>query len=537
MEPNLRTADRSQAVGGLALLTLVTTLLLLMRLWLDGHLELMFDEAYYALWARHLAWCYLDHPPMVAVWIRLSTLLFGNHEFGIRALGTLAASAGGGLVYLLSWHLFGRRAEAAFAGLIYSSMLLIAAGAVIITPDTPLLFFWSIACYALVLLYRSGDWRWWLLIGAAMGLALQSKYTALLLGGGIACAMLVVPPMRRWWRHPAPYVAGALTFAIFIPVIEWNYQHGWASFAKQFDRAQGLHFSLRYVGELLGSQFGLLTPFVFILTAGGACMAFRRPTDRSSEASLLLVSLIGPLLVYFLFHSLHARVQGNWVAPAYPLLAVLAARGAFQLSKFNHRWRPTMALSRRWAIPVGIGIAVLAYLQAEAGFFPLDPAKDPTALMVGWSDLTRQVEYVARREKASYVLTSGYALTSLLSVYASGERPIFQFNERLRWASFENPDASDLSHVGLYVSDADKDLSAELVDRFVEVRRIGSVDRSRGGKVIRQYVIYRLTEPVKSVLDGIGTDPSLWRGVPRPQARRPLTAQVGLGYEHAVPRQ
>ena len=68
-----------------------------------------------------------------------------EHEFGVRALGTLAASAGTGVVYLVSWHLFGSRAEATFAGLLFCAMLLISAGAIIVTPDTPLLFFWSIA--------------------------------------------------------------------------------------------------------------------------------------------------------------------------------------------------------------------------------------------------------------------------------------------------------------------------------------------------------------------------------------------------------
>ena len=390
MEQNLRSADHSQAASATTALALLTIVLLLVRLWLDAHLELMFDEAYYALWARNLAWGYLDHPPMVAVWIRLSTLLFGNNEFGIRVLGTFAAAAGGGLVYLLSKHLFANRAEAAFAGLLYSAMLLIAAGSIIITPDTPLLFFWSIACYALVRMYRDGDWRWWLLVGAATGLALQSKYTALLLGAGIACAMLVVPPMRRWWRHPAPYVAGVSALAIFSPVVVWNYRHGWASFAKQFGRVQPSDIGIRYVGEFFGSQLGLLTPFVFILTIGGIWGAFRRPSDERREASLFLVALIAPMLAYFLFHTLHARVHGNWVAPAYPLVAVLAANAAFHASEFPARWRPAMALSRRYAVPVGIGFALFAYVQAVAGVLPINPAKDPTALMVGWSGLGRR---------------------------------------------------------------------------------------------------------------------------------------------------
>ena len=115
---------------------------------------------------------------------------------GVRALGTLAAAAGTGVVYLLSWQLFDNRAEATFAGLLYCSMLLIAAGAIIVTPDTPLLFFWSIALYAVIQIYRGPDGRWWAVAGTAMGLALQSKYTALLLGAGILCSMILVPRMR-----------------------------------------------------------------------------------------------------------------------------------------------------------------------------------------------------------------------------------------------------------------------------------------------------------------------------------------------------
>lgn len=504
MAQGLRTAERQRPGGWIIALAIVTVLLLLVRLWLDRHLELMFDEAYYALWSKHLAWCYLDHPPMVALWIRLSTWLFGDNEFGIRALGTLAAAAGGALVYLLSSRLFENRTEAAFAGLLYCSMLLIAAGAIIITPDTPLLFFWSIAVYAVIRIYRDEDWRWWAVAGAAMGFALQSKYTALLLGAGIVSSMIFVPGMRRWWRHPAPYAAGVLAFAIFAPVIEWNYEHGWVSFAKQFDRIRGYDVSLRYVGEFLGSQIGLLTPFVFVLAAGGIWIALRGTPDKSSEPSVLLVSLIGPLLVYFLLHSLHARVQGNWLAPAYPVLAVLASHAAFRVSELHGPLRSVVKLSRQWALPVGFAFAVIAYLQAFAGLLPLDPAKDPTALMVGWSDLARQVDDVAEREHASYVLTSSYGLTSLLSIYSPDAKPIIQFNERLRWISFEQPRAALFLRSGLYVSETDKDKSGELKRRFSEVEPIGSAIRLRGTEVIKRYVIYRLAQPVSSVLNAVG---------------------------------
>jgi 4-amino-4-deoxy-L-arabinose transferase-like glycosyltransferase len=504
MEQSLRAAPRPRADVWIAGLAVATVLLLPIRLWLDTHLELMFDEAYYALWSRHLAWCYLDHPPMVAVWIRASTWLFGNHEFGVRALGTLAAAAGGPLVYLLSWRLFESRAEAAFAGLLYCAMLLIAAGAIIITPDTPLLFFWSIAVYAVIRVYRDDDWRWWMVAGVAMGLALQSKYTALLLGAGIVASMAFVPEMRRWWHHPAPYAAGAVAVAIFAPALVWNYEHGWASFEKQLGRARWYDFSLRYVGEFLGSQIGLLTPCIFVLAAVGAWLALRRAPDKTREPAVLLPSLIGPMLVYFLFHSLHARVQGNWLAPAYPVLAVLAAHAAFQARDLTGHLRSAVMLSRRWALPVGFAFAAVAYLQAASGLLPLDPAKDPTALMVGWSQLARHVDDVARREDAGYVLTSSYGLTSLLGFYAPATMPIIQFNERVRWIAFRQPREALFLKPGLYVSETNKDRSDELRRRFSEVELVGSAERLQGTKVIKSYVIYRLAQPVSSVLDSPG---------------------------------
>jgi hypothetical protein len=144
-------------------------------------------------------------------------------------------------------------------------------------------------------------------------------------------------------------------------------------------------------------------------------------------------------------------------------------------------------------------------LQAAAGVLPIDPAKDPTALMMGWSDLSNQVEDIARQERASYVLTSGYALTSLLGVYSTGERPIIQFNERSRWLSFDQPQPSLFLGRGLYVSEIDKDQSIELENRFFKIELVGHVVRRRGEQVAKQYLVYRLVGPVSTILDPIDT--------------------------------
>jgi hypothetical protein len=134
-------------------------------------------------------------------------------------------------------------------------------------------------------------------------------------------------------------------------------------------------FNLRFVAELLGSRVGLLTPLVFLLAVGGLWLGLRRRKDENGDAALFLVSLIGPMLAYFLFHSLHARVHGNWTAPAYPVFAVLGAQAAYQGREFSTSLQSAIALTRRWAVPVGLGITAIAYLQAATALAPIDPSK------------------------------------------------------------------------------------------------------------------------------------------------------------------
>ena len=118
--------------------------------------------------------------------------------------------------------------------------------------------------------------------------------------------------------------------------------------------------------------------------------------------------------------------------------------------------------------------------------------------------MARQVDDVARTEQATYVLTSNYGLTSLLSSYSPDAKPVIQFNERLRWISFEQPRAALFLQPGLYVSEINKDKSGELKRRFSEVKLVGSAVRLRGTEVIKRYVIYRLAQPVSSVLNAVG---------------------------------
>ena len=101
------------------------------------------------------------------------------------------------------------------------------------TPDTPLLFFWTCCLWALASFARDGNGTWLVAAGVFAGLALASKYTAALLVLGIAVWLVVTPPLRHWLLRPAPWLGAVFGAQAFVPVIEWNRAHDSASFDKR----------------------------------------------------------------------------------------------------------------------------------------------------------------------------------------------------------------------------------------------------------------------------------------------------------------
>ncbi|MDB5380897.1 MAG: hypothetical protein JWO26_529, partial [Rhodospirillales bacterium] len=130
---HLGLAREVSATRWLTLLGLAT----LARLALAATIPLAPDEAYYRIWAFSLQGGYLDHPPMVALFIRAGMALFGDTTLGIRALGPI----GTGIASLMIWRatelLFPGRGAAAV--LMLNATLLVGIGTVVMTPDTPLL--------------------------------------------------------------------------------------------------------------------------------------------------------------------------------------------------------------------------------------------------------------------------------------------------------------------------------------------------------------------------------------------------------------
>src|SRR5947209_2749762 len=206
---------------------------------------------------------------MVAVLIRLGTMIAGDSEFGMRLVSILLALPMSFAVYRSAEVLFGGRRVAATATILLNVTLMAAVGTMIVTPDAPLLVAASFVLFCLAKVLATGRGAWWLAVGVAVGAALLSKYTALFFGPTILVWLIAVPKLRRWLISPWPYLGGLVAFALFSPVILWNADHGWVSFIKQLGRARIEDFRPAFLAELVPTQVAFATPLVFILGAMG----------------------------------------------------------------------------------------------------------------------------------------------------------------------------------------------------------------------------------------------------------------------------
>ena len=447
-----------------------------LRLVVAGTAPLSPDEAYYWVWSQALQPGYLDHPPMVALWIRAGTALAGQGAFGIRLLGPLAAALGSVLLAQAAEDLYpGRRLGIAAATLL-NATLLMAAGAVTMTPDTPLLFFWTATLWALARLHATGRPWWWLAIGVLAGCALDSKYTAALLGLGIALWLITRPDGRRWLRTLWPWAGGALALLCFAPVLWWNVRHGFASFAKQGGRTGDWRpvEALRHVSELIGSQIGLATPLVAVLCAAGIYLAARR--FRRGTAPALLAALTIPGAAVFLQHALGDRVQANWPAILFPAACIAAAAYApeFRLLRF---WRS--------AAVVGFAMGSVVYLQAATALLPLPRALDPTLIRLGgWDGLAEQVA----AQHPAFVAADNYGLAAILAQHRIS--PVI--GDEARWVYFDLPDAAIAGQTGLLIRSRRRSGPPNPAP-WRDVSLVGTVARSRDGIVAEAYDLFRVT--------------------------------------------
>jgi dolichol-phosphate mannosyltransferase len=403
-----------------------------LRLVYLGSVELLPEEAYYWNYSRHLDIGYLDHPPMVAWLIRVGTAVFGQSQFGVRAGAVCCGVITSVFAYRLTRNLFGET-SALVALVLAQALPFFFLSGLLMTPDAPLTAAWAASLYYLERALVAGRSEAWWGVGLALGIGALSKYTIGLLVPVTLVFMLWDRKSRRWWWRWEPYLASLLAFAVFSPVILWNAQHEWASFAFQTSRrlAEAPRFALH---KLVASALILITPTGVLAVAAallGAKPAEAGVTpeqaghgDAARRRLFINLSVLFPLTVFALF-SLRHEVKLDWTgAPwtaALPVMAVGITSTGAALSGLRAwiraAWAPTLVTM---LLIYGAGLHYLVLGLPGLGY-----GKHIELAPVGWREFSRRIMETAaaiRTETGSDPLIVGmdrYAIASELAFYGA----------------------------------------------------------------------------------------------------------------------
>jgi 4-amino-4-deoxy-L-arabinose transferase-like glycosyltransferase len=404
-------------------LLLLLSLLLGGRLAVAALLPLSPQEAYYWVFSLHPAWSYFDHPPLTAYVIGVFTYFLGDQAVAIR-LGALLFSFGFSLLaYYLGKELFGSRVGF-WAGAISTLLPSFAITALVITPDCPLVFFWTLSGYLTLKAIQDDRYHYHLLSGVSLGLALLSKYTAALLPASLLLFFLFTPDQRRHLLRWELYGGWVLAALIFSPVVLWNADHNWVSFAFQStDRARELgKFSPADLGAFLASQMGVVTPLVFagmVVTLGLAVKRFFR-RQRWEENYLFGLSL--PMIGLFTLVATREWVKMNWLIPAYLPLIILMMR-YYQDRTFPWRWVYRGMAGWTW-----VTVGVFFFLLHLWPFVPQIKVSGSMDTLTGWRELAGHLKTIRikmPRPKDTFILAWGHKTASELWFELKGRPPVY----------------------------------------------------------------------------------------------------------------
>lgn len=310
-------------------------LLLLIAVALAGNLLAAFaigilpDEAYYWVWSQRPELSYFDHPPLIA-WVEsLTTLIFGNTLFAVRLPAMLSWLVGAVFAYRLAQGVFGGRAGA-MALLVWSSLPIVQVGFHLATPDSTLIIFtWLAVWFAWRAGNEGGAWLW-LLTGLLAGLAMVGKYPGVLVVGSIFLALVTSHRGRVQLVSPWPWLAAVVALLAFSPVVIWNWQHDWLSFAFQFGHGVKSNIStdawtlfLFFIG---GQVFAAMPWTLFAMVYFSLSQFRNRKEGDEYSLALLAWGFWLPLIVFGLA-GLTSKSGPNWPESAYVTGTVILAGG------------------------------------------------------------------------------------------------------------------------------------------------------------------------------------------------------------------
>lgn len=303
-----------------------------------GFVEVHADEAYYWVYSRFLDWGYFDHPPMVALFIKIGDALLPG-TLGLRIFTVLSSTLS---VYLL-WKIVKPYAEnIKLFILLFSSIVLFHVYGFITTPDAPLFFFTVLFFYVYQKYLAEDRFKWAVLLALVIACLLYSKYH------GILVLFFTILSNFKLLKRPSFWLIVGLAILAFLPHIWWQVQNNYPSFYYHVIDRSAAFYKSKFSTEYLLAQLALAGPLVGWFLYQSAVRL------KTSDAFIraIKVNCYG-IFIFFLFSTLKGRVEAHWTLPGMICLFILAY--LFIARKDTPKWFEKLAI-------VNIGLVILVRL-------------------------------------------------------------------------------------------------------------------------------------------------------------------------------
>lgn len=343
---------------------------LLLGLIQSGLTELQDDEAYYWVYSRFLDWGYFDHPPMIAVLVKMGYAIFPN-ELGVRLFPLL--------LNILSLVIIEKLIDKKNPFLFYTIALSIAVlqiSGFVAVPDIPLIFFTALFFLCYKKFVGSYSLLHTFLLGLSVALLLYSKYHAVLI-----VFFVLIANFKLFTKYQT-YLAGIIALALFVPHLWWQYQHDWVSFRYHLFESNVNAYKPTYTIEYILGQLLLPGPIAGFILLPAAFLY--KPTKTSTSYQLeraLKFTLIG-IYLFFLLSSFRGKVEGNWTSPVLVPLIVLAHQ--FLKEKIN--WQRILYK----LLPITLVLVLFARIIMIADILPVKQVKDRYHAWATWPAIMKE---------------------------------------------------------------------------------------------------------------------------------------------------
>lgn len=452
---------------------------------------LMPQDAYYYLYGQNLSLSYFDHPGMIAYILRFFSSLFGSSVFVIKLADFTITSITIVCFYWLA-ALFLPKNRLQRSMILLVSTLFITILCFNSTPDVPLILFWTLSIHCLFKAIFEQKKQYWILGGICMGLAFNSKYSALLLQVGIFLFLIFSNQYRSLFASRWLWIGLIVCMAVTTPVWWWNYQNDFASFAFQSTKRIGSidQFTIKpllFLGAV-GHQLLLLLPVLFGVFITIIFKHFKKVLTKfklPSQKTLFLLCFFVPTFIGFTLIAPIYWVKLNWMIPSYITGIIIA--GMYITEKLI---RTQVILSIIFHLVIACQI-----------IFYLVPIKSDDT-WVGWEELSDEVEALQKQYPNTFVFSADdYKTTAVLNFYL----PIKVYGKNIiglpaKQFDYLGDDLSKLTTRNALFIDSDKRtkninkrnkiLPVELNDYFKNITELNPIVIKKGTRKIRKFWVY-----------------------------------------------